>query len=252
MRITGFISVLFLLICSMSSCVKYPTLVNYNGNPRIPTEPQAINNSLEVTIQPNDILAISVSSIDPASVAAFRSGGGAEGSGGGQFLVNKEGRIDFPTLGSIAVKGMTVEAIKSKLLAQLVSYFSQPPILQVRLLNFKVSVNGEVSSPGSFNVPSGRITIIEAVTQAGDFTSYSQRDSILIIRERDGQRSFGYLDFNSYDLFESPYFYLQQNDVVYVRPAKTKVNSVRDPASRFLPWISAFVSLAALYFSVTR
>lgn len=235
----------------MSSCVKYPTLVNYNGEPRIPIEPQAINNLREVTIQPNDILAISVNSIDPASVAAFRLAG--EEGGGGQFLVNEEGNIDFPTLGSIAVRGLTVAAIKEKILAQLVdTYFTQPPILQVRLMNFKVSVNGEVSSPGSFNVPSGRITIIEAVTQAGDFTSYSQRDSILIIRERDGQRSFGYLDFNSYDLFESPYFYLQQNDVVYVRPAKTKVNSVRDPASRFLPWVSAFVSLAALYFSVTR
>jgi len=242
----------FILVISMSSCVRYPTLINYNGSPPIPKDPQAINNLQEVTIQPNDILAISVSSIDPQSVAAFRTSGGGEGAAGGQFLVNKSGMIDFPSLGSIAVEGLTVEAIKAKILTQLESYFTQPPILQVRLMNFKVSVNGEVNSPGSFNVPSGRMTIIEAVTQAGDFTSYSQRDSIMIIRERNGQRSFGYLDFNSYDLFESPYFYLQQNDVVYVRPAKTKVNSVRDPASRFLPWVSAFVSLAALYFSVTR
>ncbi len=243
-----------LLIATMSSCTSYKSLLNYNESPQIPKGPQVITNFKPLTIQPSDILRVRVSSTDMAAVAPFSTSSSTSGEGGGfdEYLVSSEGDIDFPTIGKISVKGLQVEEIKARILERLKPFFSQEPIVQVRLTNFRINVNGEVSSPGSFSVYSDRVTIIEAISLAGDFTSYSQRDSILIIREQDGVRNFGYVNFNSSEIFSSPYFYLQQNDVVYVRPSKTKVNSVRDPSSRILPWISAGVSVIVLIFTVSR
>ncbi|MEM6963170.1 MAG: polysaccharide biosynthesis/export family protein [Bacteroidota bacterium] len=240
----------------MSSCTSYQSLLSYNEYPQIPKEPQLITNFKPLTVQPSDILRIRISSIDPKAVAPFSTAStdreGTSASGYDEYLVNSEGMIEFPTIGKITVKGLRIEEVKATILEQLTPYFSQPPIIQVRLTNFRVNVNGEVGSPGSFAVFNDRFTIIEAITRAGDFTSYSRRDSILIIREQDGVRDFGYVNFNSSDIFSSPYFYLQQNDVVYVRPTKAKVNSVRDPSSRVLPWISAGVSVAVLIFTISN
>ncbi len=237
----------------LNGCVSYSGLLNYNEAPSIPTAPQAITNYQPILIQTSDILQLSISSLDPLATAAFS--GGAAGEGGqtaSGFVVSSDGTIDLPTLGSVKVEGLRIEEAKTKIVELLQPYFKQAPIVNLRLLNFKVNVNGEVRSPGTFTVNNDRLTIIEAVTLAGDFTSYSRRDSILIIRENNGMRSFGYINFNSSDVFNSPYFYLQQNDVVYVQPEKTKVGSIRDPVSRFLPWVSAIASLTAIVITLTR
>ncbi len=246
------LSILFFL-AAMSSCTSYKGLLNYNESPQIPKGPMMITNFKPLTIQASDILSIRVSSLDATAVAPF-SMSSDENQGGvfDEYLVNSDGDIDFPTIGKISVKGLKIEEAKAKILETLIPFFEQAPIVQIRLTNFRVNVNGEVRSPGSFNVYNDRLTIIEAISLAGDFTSYSQRDSILIIREQDGVRNFGYVNFNSSEIFSSPYFYLQQNDVVYVRPNKTKVNSVRDPSSRYLPWVSAGVSVILLIFTVSR
>lgn len=249
-----------MMLLLLGACTSYNSLLNYNEIPRIPQGPQTITNFQPIVIQPNDILHIGISSLDRDAASPFSLSGGTadqqgQSSGGGGFdtyLVNGNGDIDFPTIGKIRLKGLKIEEAKEKILSLLTPYFKQAPIVQLRLTNFKVNVNGEVNQPGSFRVNNDRVTIIEAVTLAGDFTSYARRDSILIIREQDGVRDFGYVSFNSAEIFSSPYFYLQQNDVVYVQPEKTKVNAVRDPASRFLPWISALVSLVALSFSFRR
>jgi polysaccharide export outer membrane protein len=145
-----------------------------------------------------------------------------------------------------------MEEAKAKILTLLDPYFETLPIVNLRLLNFRISVNGEVNGPGTFTIPNERVTIIEAVTMAGDFTSYSRRDSVLIVREADGVRTFGYVDFNSADVFTSPYFYLHQNDVIYIRPEKTKIGTVRDPATRVLPWVTTVVSVTAFIISILR
>lgn len=213
-----------------------------------------ITNFKPLRIQPSDLLRISVSGLDPSAVAPFSrsNAGGQENGGADQYLVNSEGNIDFPTIGKISVKGLQVEEIKAKILKALMPFFEQPPIVQVQLTNFRINVNGEVGSPGLFRASSDRLSIIEAISLAGDFTNYSRRDSILIIREQDGLRHFGYLNFNTSEIFLSPYFYLQQNDVVYVRPNKSKVVNVRDPATRFLPWITTGVSVILLGISISR
>jgi len=243
---------LLCLLTTIMSCTSYKSLLSYNESPQIPSQPQQITNYKPITIQPNDILQIKVLSTDPIAAQPFNLSGGESGSGLGDYLVNSDGFIDFPTIGKIELKGLPIEGVKSKIAELLSPYFEQTPIVQVRLTNFKINVNGEVGRPGSFNVVNDRISLIDAVTLAGDFTNYSSRDSILIIREQDGLRTFGYVNFNSSDVFNSPYFYLQQNDVLYVRPDKTIVNSVRDPASRFLPWISAAVSITALIITLTK
>jgi len=240
-------------VAYLSSCNSYQSLVNFNDYPRLPDGPQPITNFKPLKVQPSDILKIRVSSTNATAVAAFNMSGSEEGGGGfDEFLVNSKGEIDFPTVGKILVEGLEIEEVKDRVLERLMPFFEQPPIVQVRLTNFRVNVNGEVAAPGSFNVYNDRLTVLEAISLAGDFTSYSQRDSVLIIREQGGVRNFGYVNFYSSDIFSSPYFYLQQNDVVYVRPNKNKVTTVRDPATRVLPWVSAGVSVLLLVFTVSR
>lgn len=237
---------LSLTVLFLSSCVQYRDIVSYRESPTIPTEPQAINNYQPVVIQPNDILQVAVSSLAPTAAAPFNS----QGELG--YLVDTKGNITLPTLGDVNLLNLTLEEAQTKLKEALRPYFTEAPIVNVRLQNFKISVNGEVGSPGIFAVGNGRITMIEAITRSGDFTPYSRRDSILIIREFNNERSFGYIDFNSAAVFESPYFYLKQNDVVYVRPNKTKVATVRDPATRVLPFVSIVTGLTALVLTILR
>ena len=220
--------------------------MSYEETPVFPETAQAITNYQPIVIQENDILQITVSSLALEAAAPFNS------SNESGYMVDVSGNITLPTLGDIQVKNLTLEEIKAKLKEALQPYFSETPIVNVRLQNFKVSVNGEVGSPGIFAVANGRITMIEAITRSGDFTPYSRRDSILIIREFNNERSFGYIDFNSAAAFDSPYFYLKQNDVVYVRPNKTKVATVRDPATRILPFISIVTGLTALVLTILR
>lgn len=243
-----FLAVLSLL--SLGSCVSYGSLVNFNEAPGIPDQAQDIRNYQPIVIQPNDILEIQINSANPATAAPFKTGGSGEQSNG--FLVNSQGDITFPTLGKIKMKGLAVEAAADTLLKLIRPYFAQEPIVNVRLVNFRINVNGEVNNPGIFPVQNERVTILDALSLAGDFTTYSRRDSILVIREQDGKRTFGHLDLNTTDVFNSPYFYLQQNDVVYVRPDKTKTNSVQDPVTRVLPWISVAASLTLIAVSIIR
>ncbi len=246
MRVVFYL-ILGVVVSSLLSCTSYQGLLNYSQPPSIPTESQVINNYQPITVQANDILAIRVLSTNPISAEPFNLA-----SEDGGYLVNSKGYIDFPTVGKIKLQGLEIEAVKTKIIESLAPYFEEDPIVQVRLTNFQVNVNGEVRSPGTFMVNNERLTVIDAITLAGDFTNYSARDSILIIREEDGMRSFGYIDFSSPDLFNSPYFYLQQNDVLYVKPNKTIVTTVRDPASRFLPWVGAAVSVVLLIVSLRR
>ena len=241
------------IVLLFSSCVSYPALLNFNEAPGIPTQPQSINNYQPITIQPNDILDIQISSLDPVATKPFLLSSGEEGGATvAGYLVNSAGEIKFPTLGRIYLKDLNTEAAADTILQLLAPYFEQEPIINVRVANFKVNVNGEVGTPGVFTIANERVSILDALSMAGDFTIYSRRDSILIIRERDEVRTFGYIDLNSSNAFNSPYFYLQQNDLVYVKPQKAKVNAVQDTGRRILPWVSAIASITAIAISIIR
>ncbi len=247
---------------SMNSCVRYPELVSFAPiNDSIP--PEAINNFVDLKIAPQDLLSIKVSSFPPEAAAPFNLDQGIGNNAGfiqntqniGLFtgyLVDNEGNIDFPTLGKLNIAGRTTREIK-KIISEKIQPYLKDPVINVRILNFKVTVSGEVNRPGTVNVPSQRITILEAIGLSGDFTNYANRANVLVTREEEGVRKHARLNLQSSDIFQSPYFYLQQNDYVYVEPIKARVATVADPFSRALSFGSAALSLVTIIVTlVTR
>ena len=162
---------------------------------------------------------------------------------------------DFPILGKIHVAGLTrlqlTELIKNKLIEE---DLIKDPVVTVQFLNFKVSVMGEVSRPGSFTINSDRITLLEALSMAGDLTIYGRRDRVAVIREVDGQRTILFHDLRSADIFSSPCYYLQQNDIVYVEPNKAKAGTSEinqnTSASVWLSAVSILASIASLLVTI--
>ncbi len=133
------------------------------------------------------------------------------------YRVDKAGDINFPRLGVIHVAGLTTEQLTT-LLTKRISQDVEDPYVKVELANFRVNVLGEVERPGAYDVTRERYTVLDALADAGDLTEYGERNNVLIIREVDGKRVFYHVDLNRSDLLSQPYFYLQQNDVVYVEP----------------------------------
>lgn len=190
--------------------------------------------TFEQKLQPGDILYIGVNTPSeahakllnqPNFVAGPSAGGaGSASTGGGPtgYLVENDGTIIYPMLGKLHVAGLTkaqlIDTLTERLRVEIDS-----PIVSVRLLNYKVTVLGEVGSPGTFTIPNERLTVLDAIGLAGDLTVYGERDSIRVIRTKDGKIETGTLNLNSGNIFNSPYFYLQQNDVVYVKMNKRKI-----------------------------
>ena len=197
----------------------------------VPLKQQEIEQKYEVIIHGDDLLAIMVNSRDPELALPFNmpmvSYQLGSNTGGQQrvlgYLVDTNGNIDFPILGEIHVEGLTrmqlTELIKNKLIE---GDLIKDPIVTVQFLNFKISVMGEVGRPGSFTISGDRITLLEALSMAGDSTIYGRRDRVGVIRENNGKRTILFHDLRSADIFNSPCYYLQQNDIVYVEPNKAK------------------------------
>jgi polysaccharide export outer membrane protein len=206
-------------------------------------------------IQPNDILSISVNSLNPAATAIFNTPnysnvsattltGSTQQSPG--YLVNADGNIQFPVLGDIKVTGLTTNQLRIEISKQLVDKkLLVDPVVVIRQLNFKVSVLGEVGHPTVINVPSEKISLLEALGIAGDITIYGRKDNVMIIREEEGVKNIKRIDLNSNQLFNSPYYYLKSNDIVYVEANKAKVsNSSR--GAQTVPIILSALSIAAI------
>ena len=197
----------------------------------VPLKQQEIEQKYEVIIHGDDLLAIMVNSRDPELALPFNmpmvSYQLGSNTGGQQrvlgYLVDTNGNIDFPILGEIHVEGLTrmqlTELIKNKLIE---GDLIKDPIVTAQFLNFKISVMGEVGRPGSFTISGDRITLLEALSMAGDLTIYGRRDRVGVIRENNGKRTILFHDLRSADIFNSPCYYLQQNDIVYVEPNKAK------------------------------
>lgn len=192
---------------------------------------QKEGDNYEIRVRPDDQIAIMVNSKDPElaqmfnlPLIAYQMNDKLVGQNRVLgYLVDKKGQINFPQLGTIKVGGMTrseiTEYIKDQIIAK--GYFNDP-IVTVQFLNFKVSVMGEVTRPGTIDVPSDRITIFDALSAAGDLTIYGKRENVKIIREIDGKKTISVVDLRNTEILDSPFYYLQQNDVVYVEPNKAK------------------------------
>jgi polysaccharide export outer membrane protein len=218
------------------------------------------------TVQPGDIIQINIYSSNQVEAEKFnimdsRSLAQMQRVGNGSGVINEPlgyrvgsaGQIDMPIIGKVLAQGRTIEQIKNEVeLKVIATNYLKDINVQVVFLSFRISILGEVNSPGSFVIQSEKLNVLEAIGMARDLTLFSNRNNILIIREKDGIRTYGRLNLTSRDIFKSPYFYLQPNDIVYVEPHKAKILSAPDAASRYLSTILGFVSLFTLIYSLTK
>jgi polysaccharide biosynthesis/export protein len=248
---------LFCLILSATSCIPYKDLVMFRKDEKPLPDLPAISSSKnpDLLIQPNDALSITVNALDPQLAAPFnlvdmRSGSAIQANSPLiSFLVDSNGEIDYPVLGKIKVEKLTIPQLRELLTKRIKAYIKEPTV-NIRRVNFKITVMGEVSKPGTFEINSERITILEALGLAGDMTQHSDRQRVMVIREENGKVTTQKIDLQSSTFFNSPYYYLRQNDVVYVDPKKSKKGSVSDPANKYVNWIVAGFSAVAAVLSV--
>lgn len=187
----------------------------------------------ETKIKPDDILSIVVSSENPEvsapynAVAVTLQNSNSDLNQSNQiqtYLVDKNGFIEFPVLKKIKLSGYTKEQAIDLLKEKLKDHVADASI-NLRILNYKITVLGEVNKPGTYTIQSERITLLEALGQAGDLTIYGKRNTILIIREENGKKISQRVDITKSDFINSSFYYLAQNDVIYIEPNKTKINS---------------------------
>jgi polysaccharide export outer membrane protein len=232
-------SQLFLIVglLFLSACNSYQKIPYFqNINRSAPTR-EEINNFTALTIQNSDILDVSVNSLNPLAYndSTTRVSG---------YLVDHHGEIKLPMIGKVKVTGLTTSVVGEQIEQKLQTYLSQPTV-NVRILNFKIAVLGDVLKPDNYKIPNERITIMEALSMAGDLNITAKRDNIILIREIDGKREYIPMDISSSKIFQSPYYYLKNNDVIYVQPDKTKYASV-DGSYRTFSLVLSALSIAAI------
>ena len=250
---------LIVAVLFMSSCgVKYKSVPYFTDLPVDSALQEKILNQTILTIQKNDILAITVSSLNPEASAIFNMGTTSSlqsntavnvnpANTANGFIVDQEGMIQLPLVGSVKVAGLTITEARKLVQSKLVDYLKEP-VVGLRLINFKVSVLGDVARPGVFPVNSERVTVSEALGMAGDLSITAVRNNVLLIREQNGNRQYIRLNMQSKDLFNSPYYYLQNNDVLYVQPGNAKYASV-DSSYRNVSIVLSALSVIALIIS---
>jgi len=226
---TRILLISILAIAMFTSCGTPKDIVYFEDEPieggLLMAEPK------EILYKPDDILTINVSALDPDTVKPFNLPVVANNtsdvvSSQGRlqlqtYLVDYDGNIEFPVLGRLKVAGLTRRELTS-LLVERIGTMANNPIVNVRLANFTITIIGEVTRPGTFTIQDERITVLEALGLASDLTIYGKRKNVLIIREVDGRKKFANIDLTSINTVNSPVYYLQQNDVIYVEPNKAR------------------------------
>lgn len=249
----------FALVVVLGSCASREKLQYYQGIEQAVQQDAVTYNPV---LKQDDLLMIIVSAPNALAAKDFNfSEFGVIGDGSNfrspdqagvqlryqSYLIDNRGIINFPVVGEVKLSGLTRFEAIALLNSKITPYISKPSIM-LRILNYKVTVQGEVNQPGIFPINSERITLPEALAMAGDLTIQGKRDNILIIREVDGKKSYNFVDITKADFINSPFYYLSQNDVVYVEPNKTKMNSsaVGANISIILTSVSLLITIAAL------
>ena len=218
----------------LAGCTSYKN-VPYMQNPEVVNSYREDLPLYDAKIMPKDLLSITVNTSDPQAAAPFNLTVQTPLNAAltnintttqptlQQYLVNNKGEIDFPVIGRLKVGGLTKNEAEDLIREQLQPYLKESPIVTVRMANYKISVLGEVNRPGTFTVGNEKVNILEALAMAGDMTVYGVRDNVKLIREdAKGKREIINLNLNNAELVVSPYYYLRQNDIIYVTPNKTK------------------------------
>lgn len=247
-----------LLLCSCTAYKKVPYLqgAEYLNTAKTKTP------LYDAHIMPKDLLTITVSTSDPEASIPFNlivaSGGNSNNMSSTnlqQYLVDNNGNVDFPVLGPLHIGGLTKSQAEKLIKGKLRTYIKEDPIVNVRMTNYKISVMGEVASPGTFTITNEKVNIMEALAMAGDMTVYGQRDNVKLIREdAQGQRTIIPLDLNDAEIILSPYYYLQQNDVIYVIPNKTKAKNagISNSTTVWFSVVGTLVSLVSLIITIAK
>lgn len=213
-------------------------------------------------IQPDDVLSITIQTIDNEVTSLLNSGNSTTGiqgnvpvlgsSTGGQapngYLVDKEGRVELPFVGKVKVGGLSTADAKEEIRKQVDKYFNEP-VINVRFANYKVTILGEVLRPSSYIVPNEKVSIFDALGLAGDMTIYGRRENVLLIRDSLTYKKLIRLDLNSKEIVSSPYFYLQPNDILYVEPTDSKVATTDAYRNREIALYSAGLSILLIIVS---
>lgn len=225
-------------------------------------------------VQPDDILAVQVSSIsdfttkDPVKIfneggihyvltPNINTGGGGNSGGGGPanlkgYLVDADGYMDYPVIGKLKVAGLTLREVKTLLAQRLASEYIKDPVVEVRILNYKVTVLGEVKWPGVVIAPNHRMNVLEAVSAAGDITLAGRKDNVMVIREVNGKREFARVDLGSRNAFTNPYFVLKQNDIVYVEASRS-IRQIQNNAflNFYIPFVNLFLGTGLAIYAIS-
>ncbi|MBD1431736.1 polysaccharide biosynthesis/export family protein [Sphingobacterium sp. DN00404] len=247
----GFFPLVLLLLISSCSVKK---IVYFNDLPadttRILKQAAAFT---EPVIQSDDILNISIQTLDPTTAAVANQsmavqavGASSAANVGNQvisgFLVDKDGYVNMTLLGKVKVAGFTTYQAREKITSLASQYYKEPTV-QVRFANFKVTVLGEVTRPATYTVPNEKVTVLDALGLAGDMTIYGKRENVLLVRDQGKEKELVRLNLNDSKVFESPYFYLRQNDVIYVEPGKAKSAANNAARTQTFAIIGTLVSL---------
>ena len=222
-------------------------------------------NLYDAKIMPKDLLTIVVSCTSPELAVPFNLTVATQNNvtisnttsqpALQQYLVDNEGKINFPVLGELKVGGLTKKQAESMIVEKLKPYMKETPIVTVRMVNYKISVIGEVARPGTFTISNEKVNLLEALAMAGDMTVWGLRDNVKLIREdADGKQEIVTLDMNKAETILSPYYWLQQNDIVYVTPNKAKARNsdIGNSTSLWFSATSILVSLASLLVTIFR
>jgi polysaccharide export outer membrane protein len=243
----------FIIFCSccliiLTSCASRRNLVYFSDLSSKSGDSQSINTDIEPKIQPNDLLSITISTPSAESNMLFsvnsnniNKNGYFEKEG---YRVDQVGNVSLPVVGKVNLKGLTIQQAQERLVKSLTAYVKNP-IANIQFLNFRITVIGEVNHPSTFTISNEQVNLLEALGMAGDLTVYGKRDNILLIREMDGQRSMVRMNINNRNILNSPYFYLKQNDVIYVEPDKAK-SLEYNPNNRLMPLVVASISAVAV------
>lgn len=272
-NICHYIFILFSAILGLSSCVQQKQIAYFQKSLG-ESDTLAVARAYIPRIQPGDILDIPIGSLNPMASSFFNpysnvqvktdnstapspmSGGSnapisssslVQSSAPG-YLVDANGNIEMPLVGLVRVAGLTTIAAKDTIKNR-VKLFLKEPTVNVRLLNYKISVLGEVQRPSVYVIPNETITLPEALGLAGDMTIFGKRENVLVIRDNNGKKEFGRVNLNSRDVFSSPYYYLHANDVVYVEPSKGRIAQT-DKTYQILPIVLSalsFISIIVVY-----
>lgn len=264
-KLTGLLALCCISLL-LASCSNYKNVAYFQNSASLPAKSQPAE-LFNAHIMPKDLITITVNTTDPeASVPFNLTVQTRESSASGnlhtttqatlqQYLVDNEGYIDFPVLGRLHVAGLTIGETETMMRDRLTPYLKETPIITVRLQSFKISVLGEVNKPGQFSVNNEKINLLEALALAGDLTIWGQRENVKLIREDAlGNRQIHELNLTDANVIFSPYYQLEQNDIIYVTPNTTKARNSDVGTSTSL-WFSAMsivVSVAALLVNILR